>query len=241
MEERKRKDLRINGLGQASGGTYGTIHADGIATLNGDIVCNSLVTNGTFKLKGSIQGGDLRINGTASVAESVNGETLRVDGMLKAGGNLRTVDVNINGMLTLEGNASGESMKIDGGMKLGGNAEFETLQVHGGFQIGGMLNAGALEIWMAANCKAKEIGGENIRVRSKPSARNLLALVSPSLAVRLIADSIEGDDVTLEKTTAEMVRGGSVRIGPGCRIGRVEYKHHYEAHPGASVGSAVQV
>ncbi|WP_410770693.1 hypothetical protein [Fontibacillus sp. BL9] len=241
MKEQEAKDLRINGLGKAAGGTYGKISTDGIATLNGDIVCNSLTSNGTLKLKGSIQAGKIRMNGNGSAEGSISGELIRVDGMLKTGGDLRVEEVDFNGMVTLGGNVSGEGLKVDGGLKVGGNAEFETFKVHGGFQIGGMLNAGTLDIYMSAACKAKEIGGEVIQVRRKPSTRNLLALFSSSLAVGLTAEVIEGDHIVLEETKAEIVRGSSVRIGPGCEIGRVEYKDRFEVDPKATVGSAEQV
>lgn len=241
MAEQQVRDLRINGMGKAAGGTYGKIGTDGIATLNGDIVCNTLTSNGTLKMKGSIRGGQFRMNGKGTVEGSLDGEKLRVDGMLKIDGNMRAEQVDIHGMLTLDGNASGDSMDLDGGIKLEGNAEFETFKVHGGFQVGGMLNAGTVEIAMAGACRVKEIGGEVIRVRRIPSTRNLLALFSPSLAVRLTADVIEGDEIVLEETKAGVVRGSSVRIGPGCEIGRVEYKQHYEVDPKASVGSWAQV
>lgn len=241
MEERKTKDLRINGMGQAAGGTYGKIGTDGIATLNGDTVCTSITSNGTLKMKGSVQAEQFRMNGIISVEGSLSGEQLRVDGMLKIAGDVRSEDVDIHGMLNSGGSASGESLDVDGGLKLGGDAEFETFKIFGGFQIGGMLNAGILEISMAGTCRAKEIGGGRIQVRKKASARNLLAWISPSKAVRLTADVIEGDDIDLEETKAEVVRGNSVRIGPGCQIGRVEYKDHYEVDPKASVGSSIQV
>lgn len=241
MEDQKIKNLRINGMGQAAGGTYGKIGTDGIATLNGDTVCTTLTSNGTLKVKGSLQGEQLRANGKFNVEGSLAGEQLRVDGGMKIKGDLRAEHVDIHGMLTVGGSAFGETLETDGGLKLGGNAEFETFKVHGGFQVGGMLNAGNLDIFMAAVCRAKEIGGERIQVRKKLSTRNLLALFSPSLAVRLTADVIEGDDIDLEETKAEVVRGNSVRIGPGCEIGRVEYKDHYAVDPKATVGSSIQV
>ncbi|WP_334072124.1 MULTISPECIES: hypothetical protein [Paenibacillus] len=234
-------DLKINGLGQAVGGTYGKISIDGIGTLNGDTVCDSLTVNGTLKAKQSIQGGDIRVNGSSSVGGTVEGGRLRVDGTLKVGGDVRSERMDINGMLRIGGGAVGEILEIDGGLKAVGNVEFETVQVYGGIQVGGMLNAGTLEIKMAGVCQAREIGGERIRVEAKKGSRKLLALFSSSLGARLRADVIEGDDIVLEDTTADVVRGSRVRIGPGCEIGVVEYRHVFEADPKAAVGRAVQL
>jgi len=51
----------------------------------------------------------------------------------------------------------------------------------------------------------------------------------------LRANVIEGDEVHLEDTTAETVRGKTVEIGPGCQIGTVEYSDKLDVHPNAEV------
>ncbi|MEK4513033.1 polymer-forming cytoskeletal protein [Paenibacillus anaericanus] len=239
--EQAAKDLKINGIGKVSGGTYGKITTDGIATVNGEVLCSSLTANGTLKLKDSIQAGQFRLNGNGSTAATIGGGKFRVDGMFKVDGNVQFEEININGMLKAEGSAVGERADIDGGLNLGGSAEYEYLKVHGQIQVDGMINAGEMEILMAGPCRAKEIGGGRIQVRKKTGSRFFLALLSPSLATRLTAEVIEGDEIVLEDTTAKVVRGNSVRIGSGCEIGRVEYKHHYEADSKASVGIAEQV
>jgi hypothetical protein len=56
----------------------------------------------------------------------------------------------------------------------------------------------------------------------------------------LYADQIEGDKVELEHTEAGVVRGNHVKIGPGCEIGRVEYRDKLEVHKGSTVKEKVQ-
>ena len=239
--EQELKNLKINGIGQVSGGSYGKINTDGIATVNGQVNCTSFTANGTVKLKDSLQAGEFHLNGHGSAAATIGGGKIRIDGMLNVDGDVQFENVDVNGMLKADGSAAGERADIDGGLKLGGSAEYEYLKVHGQIQVGTMLNAGELEILMAGPCRAKEIGGERIHVRKKMGSRVILAMLSSSLAARLTTEVIEGDDIVLEETTAGIVRGNSVRIGPGCEIGRVEYKHHYEVDPQASVGRAEQV
>ena len=41
-------------------------------------------------------------------------------------------------------------------------------------------------------------------------------------------ESVEGDDIYLEYTTAKVVRGNTVRLGAGCKIDLVEYKTSLE-------------
>jgi hypothetical protein len=46
---------------------------------------------------------------------------------------------------------------------------------------------------------------------------------------------IEGDDIYLENTVAEIVRGNSVEIGPGCTIGLVEYANKFSKDKDSTV------
>ncbi|MGG6313239.1 hypothetical protein [Paenibacillus macerans] len=238
--ERNVKDLRINGVGKASGGLYGKIQAEGIATLNGDITCSVLKANGTLKINGTAVTEEFRLNGTGSSEGALRGGQLELDGMFKVSGDVHFSSLHVRGMLKSGGSSTGDKAKVDGSFRLAGDAEFEEAEVYGQIQVGGMLNAGRLQIDMDGPSRAKEIGGERIVVRLKKS-RRLLDFLSPLGGTRLTADVIEGDDIHLEGTKAEVVRGKSVVIGPGCEIGRVEYKEYFEQSPQASVGRAEQI
>ena len=65
----------------------------------------------------------------------------------------------------------------------------------------------------------------------------LTAILSPLnfYKAHLKAETIEGDDVYLEHTTAQVVRGNTVTIGEGCEIDLVEYRTDFKKTPGASV------
>ncbi|WP_339817873.1 hypothetical protein MKZ15_21010 [Paenibacillus sp. FSL R7-0216] len=239
MAERSVKDLKINGVGQAYGGAYRKIQAEGIATLNGDVTCESLGANGTLKIKGTIDAGEFRLNGTGSSEESLRGGRFELDGMFKVGRDVRFSRLYVRGILKVGGSVTGETAKVDGALRLESSAEFEEAEVYGQLQVGGMLNAGRLTIDLEGPSHAKEIGGESIVVRQRKGKR-LLDYLSPLRASRLTAGVIEGDDIQLEGTKADVVRGNSVVIGPGCEIGLVEYKERYEVSPQASVGRAEQ-
>lgn len=240
LEERLAKDIRINGMGQVPGGNYGKINTDGAATIQGEVRCASFTANGSLKLTNSIYAEQFRLNGTGRSSGTIAGGKLRVDGTMKLDGDVSFSSININGMLQARGGAVGEQAHIDGGMKLDGSAQYETLKVHGLLQVGGRLRARELDIVMAGACRASEIRGERISVRKRLGASRVLAWLSSSLAPCLTAELIEGDDIVLEATKAGGVRGNTIRIGPGCEIDHVEYRVHYEADPGASVGRAGQ-
>jgi hypothetical protein len=51
----------------------------------------------------------------------------------------------------------------------------------------------------------------------------------------LHTSQIEGDEILLEDTTADIVRGKRVEIGPGCNIESVEYSESLRVVDGATV------
>ena len=58
---------------------------------------------------------------------------------------------------------------------------------------------------------------------------------------RLTAETIEGDVVWLENTTAKVVRGKNVTVGPGCVVDLVEYAESYTPAGAPQVREARQV
>jgi hypothetical protein len=52
---------------------------------------------------------------------------------------------------------------------------------------------------------------------------------------------IEGDFIDLEYTTADIIRGNIVIIGPGCNVGRIEYRDQITVHPEAKVGKVEKI
>jgi len=57
----------------------------------------------------------------------------------------------------------------------------------------------------------------------------------------LVVETVEGDEVFLENTRADVVRGSKVTIGRGCRVKRVEYAESLEVDESAQVDKREQV
>ena len=87
----------------------------------------------------------------------------------------------------------------------------------------------------------REIGGEKIEVtrggwREKGIFLDgLIKLFTGGGTAELHTQLIEGDEITLEDTTAATVRGKTVVMGPGCNIGTVEYSESLRVADGATV------
>lgn len=224
-QEQTRGDLTVNGIGRAAGGWYRYVSVDGIATINGDVKCETIRVNGISKMKGNIEADQLDVHGV------MNGE-----------GDIDANTVTIEGKVRMRGSVAGDEIRMNGWLKLTGNCEAEKIIVHGGLDLSGLLNAGQIEIGLQARCSANEIGGTSIRVKRTNKRRlGLLGYFIPKLVPKLEAKLIEGDDVTLEATSAGVVRGRDVVIGPGCTIGRVEYTKELTVDPSSTVRERVQI
>ncbi len=211
-------DLRINGIGSSTGGKYDIVQINGKGDITGDLECSELQINGLAHLEGNVRAGTIRVSGKSDFRGDISGQRMVIDGMSDISGAVKIETVENRGVLKIEKDCGSE-----------------VFSSQGGFTVGGLLNAGKIDISVYAQCKAREIGGENIEVRigGGLSIRKFIGSLFPGLPLNpvLVTDTIEGDDVYLENTTAKVVRGENVKIGPGCQIGVVEYKSSYYKDP----------
>jgi cytoskeletal protein CcmA (bactofilin family) len=163
-----------------------------------------------------------------------------VDGSLSGG------SVRAEGKLSVGKDTKVDRATIVGQMITRGKLEAESFVCSGYVEIEGSLNAGDIAIKMYGPCHAAEIGGEKINVRRGHEgpigkiASAFFDTVGFNKAI-LVAETIEGDDIYLEYTSAKVVRGGRVTLGKGCEIDRVEYRTDYKASDGTSVLQHVKI
>lgn len=222
MEKQNRTDLRINGLGSASGGSYNFVQINGKGDITGDIDCTDLQINGLGCIQGNVKADTARVAGKSEIKGSLTGQTITVDGMIEISGGL-----------------SAERIENRGALRVDKDCGSEVFKSKGGFTIGGLLNSGKIDVEIYASCKAKEIGGERISIRMGDAfgLKRFLDSIFPGLGLsrELSTETIEGDEIYLENTTAKVVRGENVRLGPGCRIDSVEYKSTFQKDADALV------
>ena len=225
MEASSLPDLAITGFGHAAGGSFGAVRIDGAGKVDADLDCQSF-----------------QVNGTATVRGAIRTNSFEVNGRMTGKGALHAPLIRIQGQVHIEGPLSSEDVKLEGLMKVDGNCDAEQFIVQGGFTIDGMLNAGIIDIVLNSRGQVKEIGGEQIKVKQggQKSLAGVFQWILPVLAQHLTVDTIEGDEIELEETTASVVRGNRIIIGPGCTIGRVEYITELIVHPSAKVKERVR-
>jgi cytoskeletal protein CcmA (bactofilin family) len=226
--KKERGNLIVSGSGGASGGPFDKVVINGHGRVDGDLECVAFTCNGSSTVDGKLKAQSVRISGSSELNGDVECDKMTVHGHVDFDGNVVSKEISLYGHASVKGNVAGDNVDVKGVVDIKGDCEAEVFSIKGGFTIEGLLNAGIITIESYHNCRAKEIGGETIRVH-KPRVSSLLSkvisLFHPSEI--LSAESIEGDDVDLEYVKAKVVRGNKVRIGTGCEIERVEYKEDF--------------
>jgi len=217
MANESKRSVKITGTGSASGGDFHHVRIMGEGRVHGDIACEDFKCMGNCMVGGTLQTRRYRLQGEAVI-----------------GGDMQAGVLTGHGQIQVKGNIRGQSIKLTGQLTAGGACEADKLKVNGAIDIRGLVNAEQLDISLFGPCRAKEIGGGRITVRrSKWIA--VKQMLSPHGNAELQADCIEGDDIYLEHTKADNVRGNHVKIGPGCHIALVEYRDTLQTSKSATV------
>lgn len=242
------ENISIAGSGTVAGGMdYGKISIAGSGTVASAVRCEEFSCSGSGHARGDVDctgiirtAGSFRCDGTVCAAE------LKSAGTLRAAGDLQVKKISSAGSVYVDGSVHGEEVRTVGALHVGGDLEAESAILRGAVNIGGLLNAEHIELHPEhVDSFIGTIGGSTIRVirhtveEKLPSWRKLFRRASGASGI-VHTDVIEGDEVELENTEANTVRGRVVRLGTGTKIGRVEFSESYTAENGASVGETVK-
>jgi cytoskeletal protein CcmA (bactofilin family) len=218
-----KKNLTVNGSGNYPGGLYDKISIRGDGMIENDVECSAFHIYGTSEAMENLKTESVKVFGESEVNGNIESVETLVMGTMAIGGKAILKKVRVLGTLEVAGSLSGEEANIKGLISVGGDVEYETFDSSGGFEVKGLLNAETINIALRfGESTAEEIGGGKITIKRK----------TPFLPFNkgegtLVAKVIEGDKIYLENTKADVVRGNSVKIGPGCQIGTVEYTHDF--------------
>ncbi len=243
----KQRSATLAGAGTLSGGTYERVSISGAGRIEGDVVAQEIHVSGSAKCEGRVEAKEMHVSGSVVFAKDVVADELKVSGSGRVEGNAQVKEFKCSGSFRAAKDLSGEYIKSSGRLHVACNLECDIFKASGGFEIGGLLSADRVDIELAGRSQAREIGGETISVqRGGWRDRGILLdglvrLFVGSGAAELHVAQVEGDDVLLEDTIADVVRGKRVEIGRGCRIGKVEYTESLQVDPDAEVREKVKV
>ncbi|RAP73832.1 bactofilin [Paenibacillus montanisoli] len=217
------RKVKITGSGSTSGGTFESVHVIGEGQVLGSLESESVKSMGTINVSGSVKVGQYRQIGEATIR-----------------GDMQGIHLNVMGQLDIKGSIRCRTMKLRGQIDVHGECEADEFDARGGFHIHGLLSANEVEVRTWGPCRAKEIGGGRINVRQSKWG-GLKQWFSGTPPMELTCELVEGDNIYLEHTIADVVRGTSVTIGPGCRIGLVEYRKTLKVSKDAKVTQQVKL
>ncbi len=232
------KNLIINGSGSYPGGQYDKISIRGEGTIVNDVECSAFHVYGTSEANENVTTGSIKIMGEAEFKGNVEAKETLVLGTMRVGQYAKLKKMKILGLLEVDESLSGDEATIKGSIAVNGDVEYETFDSSGGFEIKGLLSAEKVKIALRfGESTAAEIGGGTITVKRK---KNSILPFGKEIGT-LNAKLIEGDDIYLENTSAEVVRGKTVKIGPGCQIGLIEYANGLTENPSSTIKTKIKV
>ena len=225
-------DARVAGDGTISAGVYGAITINGAGTVTGDVQCRELKMNGAGKCKGSVKADSIAVNGAGTFDGTVQAGEMQVNGSTDIHAGVGVGRLLVRGTCGLDGGLAAHEVDVRGELRVGGDLTSESFTGEGRFVVNGLLNADVIDVKLHGRSSAREIGGERITLRVPEGFTSIFSMFSDR---RLVADSIEADDLYLINTTAKVVRGARVTLGEGCEVELVEYTETLELVAGAQV------
>jgi cytoskeletal protein CcmA (bactofilin family) len=233
-----KNNLIINGSGDYPGGIYEKISIRGEGTIVNDVECDVFHVYGTSEVKENIKTGSVKVLGEAEINGNIAAEETLIMGTMSVGHKALLKKLKVFGTLDTGGSISGNEANIKGSISVKGDAEFEEFSSSGGFEIKGLLNAETIKVSLRyGESTAEEIGGGKITIKRKRNSLIPFVGQEGTLAAKLI----EGDEIVLENTRADIVRGNKVKIGPGCEIGLVEYRTNFSEDSNSSIKTSKKI
>ena len=185
--------IRIMGSGTVSGNPVKTreFRAAGGASVRGDLECESVRVSGSCDFDGDVRCGEFHSSGSSRISGSLHAADVRVSGALEIVKDMEAADVSTTGSFHVSGDAHAQDFHSSGAIV-----------------VDGTLKADDISIELGGNSHVRAIEGSDISVRAMGGFRR----------GELTAESIKGGDIDLVWTTAGLVEGQDVRIGPHCHV-----------------------
>ena len=233
--------FELPGAGKVEGGlkVNGPLLCYGAGKAEGETRAASLEVSGSFKAEGACV-----IEGDATVAGSLKTEaalTIRgkaeVAGSVKAEGDMELGLLKLAGALKVDGSLRAGEIDADGVLKAEGFVEAERFHAAGIVKIGRELNADQVELELVGEDEIESVVGGSVKVRKKKGG----FVFSFNKRPHLLCALIEADEIDLEHTDCQTVRGVNVHIGRECVVDRVEYSGTLTTDAYATVREKVKI
>lgn len=231
------RNLIINGSSSTNGGNFDKVSIRGEGTIYGDIQSDVINIYGQGTFRNNVTAQKMKVMGQTDINGSVDADLVKVYGQLNVSKASKIKQIKIRGELDLLNHLHGERIDNKGSLKVNGNVTCDHFLSKGECKIDGLLSAEEINVkLLIATSRITEIGGGKVSVNKHNFP---YGLHFRDKKAHLVTTIVEADDIYLEYTTAKVVRGNNIKIGPGCDIDLVEYRDSIHVSPGSTVHSEV--
>lgn len=193
------------------------IRIAGSGTVSGNPVkTQDFKAAGSARVQGNLIADRVRVSGSCAFDGDVKTDQFKSAGSVRVAGGLIADQVDASGSVVVEKDLKADDVSASGSFRVGGTTTCDRLHAAGSVRLEGGVTADEVEIELAGDSLANTIQADHVEVRERGGFGVFRG------RGELTAERIHGDEVLLESTVAEFVRGDRVRIGPHCRIGVVE-------------------
>ncbi|MEE9601462.1 MAG: hypothetical protein V3W22_07190 [Thermoplasmata archaeon] len=222
--EAKGKRIIISGAGVVSSDTpIEEFKCSGSGKVTGDLRATKVRISGACRIEGACESEEFRSSGSAKIGSDLRAREFRSSGSVKIASDLRAAEVTTSGSLAVKGSIlDAQEVSASGKLTVGDWVRTQEFSSKGRFNIGRGLEAQEVAIHLTGTSRVPSIKAKEISVRRGRGDG------------RLRVEEIDGQEIYLESTRAQLVRGESVSIGPFCTIDRVE-SERLEIHETSTV------
>ena len=216
-------------------GEYGKISSAGDLRIVGKIKAEKIKSAGDLTANEEVEVGSMTIFGDGLVKKLVRGSKISIFGDLESLGTVEVKELSVYG--EVKGKIfNTEKFTINGDIESADEINADFMQINGSVEVGGSMNIGSGNFNLMGNSKVNEIFCQDLSVNAGNSSYTgiLSGLISRNNG-KLVAELIEGDEIFLENTICDIVRGKNIQIGKGSKIRRVEYQNTLKIYENGEV------
>lgn len=217
-------------------GVYGKISSAGDLRIVGKIKAEKIKSAGDLTANEEVEVEEMSIFGDGLFKKLVRGKKVSTFGDLESLNTVEIKELNVYG--AVKGKIfNTEKFIVNGDIEAADEINSDFLEINGTVKSLGSMNIGSGNFNLMGNSKVNEIFCQDLRVNAGNSNYTgiLSGLISRNSYGKLTVQLIEGDEIFLENTICDTVRGKNIQIGRGSKIRRVEYQNTLKIYENGEV------
>jgi cytoskeletal protein CcmA (bactofilin family) len=196
-----------------------------------EMISTALKVRGSLIRHEDVHAVTVDVIGHLSTQRNVTTSKLKVSGDCSIGGYCRADQVTNLGSLRVQ-HIQADRLESSGYFSVAEDAAVETFYAEGAVKINRLTAGTSIELRLG-NRNTIEVIKSCGSITVKPSSKLMNALMH--YFRKLTCKTIEGTSITLYRTTADLVCGEEIIIGPGCSIREVRYSKSLTVDPKSKV------